>query len=194
MKMPFKDNRVYRNLESLEKTEDFIIEGYATTFNRYEIYEFDGIKYYEEIDRNAFDNADFSDVILQYDHSGKVLARTSNQTLELIIDDVGLKVRADLSKSKSSQELYEEVKNGLVTKMSWAFTVGEESYDKSTRTRKFLKIKKVYDVSAVSIPANQDTSINARGFFDGVIEEERKEFAKLRKAKLRLKLKAKEND
>lgn len=187
--MPYKDTREYRDLESIEKTEDYIIEGYATTFNRYELYEYDGIKFYEEIDRNAFDNADFSDVILQYDHAGKVLARTSNGTLQLSIDDVGLKVRADLSKSRSSKELYEEIENGLVTKMSWAFTYDEQSYDTKTRTRKFEKIKKVYDVSAVSIPANQDTSINARRFFDGVIEEERKEFAELQKRKQRLRLK-----
>lgn len=187
--MPYKDNREYRDLESIEKTKDYIIEGYATTFKKYELYEYDGVKFYEEIDRNAFDGADFSDVILQYDHSGKVLARTSNGTLQLSIDDVGLKVRADLSKSRSSKELYEEIENGLVTKMSWAFTYDEQSYDTKTRTRKFEKIKKVYDVSAVSIPANQDTSINARRFFDGVIEEERKEFAELQKKKKRLKLK-----
>lgn len=184
--MPVKPNREYRSLELLEKKEDFIIEGYATTFEPYLLYEYDGVNYYEQIDRTAFEGADFSDVILQYDHAGKVFARTSNNTLELSIDDVGLKVRADLSKSKGAQELYEEIKNGLVTKMSWAFTVGEEDYDKKTRTRKFLKIKKVYDVSAVSIPANNDTSINARNFFNGVIEEERKEFARARRKKLQI--------
>lgn len=190
--MPIKDNREYRDLQSVEKTEDFIVEGYATTFNRYEIFEHDGIKYYEEIDPKAFEETDFSDVIMQYDHRGKVFARTSNNTLELSIDNVGLKTRADLSKSKGSKELYEEIESGLVTKMSWAFSVSEESYDRDTRTRKFLKIKKVYDVSAVSIPANNDTSINARSYFDGVIEMERKEFAELQKAKLRLRLKMKE--
>lgn len=184
--MPQKINREYRSLALIEETEDYIIEGYATTFERYELYEYDGIKYYEEIDRNAFDGADFSDVIMQYDHNGKVFARTSNGTLQLSIDDKGLRVRADLSKSQSAKELYEEIKNGLITKMSWAFSVGEESYSKETRTRKFLKVKKIYDVSAVSIPANQDTSINARSFFDGVIEEERKEFARAKAKRLRL--------
>lgn len=186
--MSVKPNREYRNLELLEKSEDFVIEGYATTFAPYLLHESDGIKYYEQIDRNAFQEADFSDVIMQYDHNGKVFARTSNGTLELSIDDVGLKVRADLSKSKGAQELYEEIKNGLITKMSWAFTVGEDNYDKKSRTRKFLKIKKVYDVSAVSIPANQDTSINARSYFEGVIESERQELLEQRKRKLALKL------
>lgn len=181
-----KPNREYRSLELLEQTDDYVIEGYATTFEPYELYEHDGIKYYEQIDRNAFDNADFSDVIMQYDHAGKVFARTSNGTLQLSVDDKGLRVRADLSKSQSAKELYEEIKNGLITKMSWAFSFEEQSYSNETRTRKFLKIKKVYDVSAVSIPANNDTSINARSFFDGVIEEERKEFARAKAKRLRL--------
>ncbi|MFQ9555815.1 MAG: HK97 family phage prohead protease [Oscillospiraceae bacterium] len=61
--------------------------------------------------------------------------------------------------------MFEEIKNGLVTKMSWAFRVSEDSYDRDTRTRTILKIAKVYDVSAVSIPANADTDISARSLF-----------------------------
>lgn len=68
----------------------------------------------------------------------------------------GLFTFADLSKSRAAQDMFEEIKNGLVTKMSWAFRVSEDSYDRDTRTRTILKIAKVYDVSAVSIPANAD--------------------------------------
>lgn len=116
-----------------------------------------------------------SDVIMQYDHSGKVLARQSNNTLIIQPDNNGLFICADLGKSNASKEMYEEISNGLVTRMSWAFTVSEDSYDRETHTRKILKVKKVYDVSAVSIPANQDTEISARSYLDGVIETERQE-------------------
>lgn len=150
------------------------------------------MKYYEVIDRHALDEADMSDVIMQYDHNGKVLARQSNKTLIIEPNDKGLFVCADLSKSQASKELYEEINNGLVTRMSWAFTVAEESYNKDTRTRTILKVKKVYDVSAVSIPANQDTEISARSYLDGVIEMERQELLERRKKLLKLKLRLEE--
>ena len=159
---------------------EFYVEGYATTFNKpYLLYEFDGVQYFEVIDRNALVGADMSDVIMQYNHEGKVLARQSNKTLGIEADESGLFTFADLSKSRDAQ--------GLITKMSWAFKVLEDAYDRDTHTRTILKIKKVYDVSAVSYPANSDTEISARSFFDGVIEAERRE-ALARKAQL-LKLK-----
>jgi HK97 family phage prohead protease len=138
------------------------------------MYEWDGIKYYEQIDRAALDDADMSDVIMQYNHSGKVLARNSNGTLGIEADNKGLFTYADLSKSAEARALYEEITNGLITKMSWAFTITEDSYNADTHTRTILKIDKVYDVSAVSYPANADTEISARSYFDGVIEEERR--------------------
>lgn len=194
--LPLVKNREYRNLEILQPLEaeqrddgSYIVEGYATTFGKpYELYEYDGIKYYEVINRNALDNADMSDVIMQYDHEGKVMARQSNNTLTIQPNDHGLFIRADLSKSNASKELYEEINNGLVTRMSWAFSVAEDKYNKETRTREILKVKKVYDVSAVSIPANQDTEISARSFFNGVIEEEKQELLKRRKLKIELEL------
>lgn len=168
---------------------DYYVEGFATTFNKpYLLYEWDGVKYYEEIDRNALDDADLSDVIMQYDHQGKVLARLSNKTLGLEPTDNGLFIYADLSKSQAAKELYEEIRNGLITKMSWAFTVAEDRYDRETRTRTILKIKKVYDVSAVSLPANGDTEISARSWLDGVIEAEKREALERRKRKLKLQI------
>ena len=194
--MPLMKEREYRNLDILQPLEagqrndgTYIVEGYATTFNKpYELYEYDGIKYYEVINRNALDDADMSDVIMQYDHEGKVMARQSNNTLTIQPNDHGLFIRADLSKSNASKELYEEINNGLVTRMSWAFSVAEDKYNKETRTREILKVKKVYDVSAVSIPANQDTEISARSFFNGVIEEEKQELLKRKKLKLKIEL------
>ena len=146
---------------------DYYVEGYATTFDQpYLLFEFGGQKYYERISSDALVGADMSDVILQCNHEGKVLARQSNQTLGIEPDAHGLFVYADLSKSRAAQELYDEIKSGLVTKMSWGFTVREESFDKDTLTWTIHKINRVYDVSAVSIPANADTEIAARSRLD----------------------------
>lgn len=179
---PFRLPEAEKRIDS-----DYYVEGYATTFNKpYLLYEWDGVKYYEEIDRHALDEADLSDVIMQYDHQGKVLARLSNKTLGLEPTDNGLFIFADLSKSQAAKELYEEIRNGLVTKMSWAFTVAEDIYNRENRTRTITKIKKVYDVSAVSIPANGDTDISARSWLNGVIEAERREALERRKRILKL--------
>ena len=120
---------------------------------------------------------------MQYDHQGKVLARLSNGTLGIEPTEKGLFIYADLSKSQEARELYEEIKNGLVTKMSWAFTVADEEYDKETRTRIIKRINKVYDVSAVSIPANDGTIISARSFINGLIEKEQQELLDQKKNK-----------
>lgn len=170
--------REYRKAIELRaaETDDFVVEGYATTFNDpYVMFEMDGIQYKEEIDRHAFDEADMTDVIFQFDHEGRVYARQKNGTLFLSVDDHGLHIRADLSKTEGSRQMYEDIKAGLISEMSFAFTVKEDSYDNETRTRKITKIKKVYDVSAVSIPANPSTEISARDYFNGVIEAEKAE-------------------
>lgn len=180
--MPITPNREYRSVITLlkpderEETAPFHVRGYATTFETpYMLYEYEGVKYFEQVDRNCLDGADLSDVIMQFDHAGRVFARTGNGTLQLGADDHGLWIEADLSTTASSRELYEEIKAGLITKMSWAFTVREESYNKDSHTRAILKIKKVYDVSAVSYPANPDTEIAARSFCAGVAAETRRE-------------------
>lgn len=191
--MPKVKSREYRNLSVLRPTaskrieSNHYVEGYATTFDQaYLLYEWDGIKYYEMIDRHALDGADMSDVIMQYDHQGKVLARKSNGTLLIEPDSKGLFIAADLGKSPAAKEMHEEIDNGLVTRMSWAFTVAEDKFNKETRTRTITKIKKVYDVSAVSIPANNDTEISARSYFDGVIEIEKQELLEQKRKRLKL--------
>lgn len=168
---------------------DYYVEGFATTFNQpYLLWEYEGVKYYEEIDRNALASADMSDVIMQYDHTGKVFARTGNKTLGLEPEDHGLFIFADLSKSSAAKEMYEEISNRLITKMSWAFTVNRDEYDRDTHTRRILEIKKVYDVSAVSLPANEGTDISARSYIDGVIDIERREALARRAQLLKLKI------
>lgn len=156
---------------------DYYVEGYATTFDDpYVMWEYDGIQYKEVIDRHALDGADLSDVIMQFDHSGRVFARTGkSNTLLIEPQDHGLFMAADLSKTEHARSMHEDIAAGLITKMSWAFTVQEDSYDRETHTRRILKIKKVYDVSAVSFPANPSTDISARSWIDGVIEAEKAE-------------------
>ena len=172
---------------------DYYVEGYATTFeDPYVLWEYDGVQYKEVIDRHALDGADLSDVIMQYDHGGRVFARTGkSNTLLIEPQEHGLFMAADLSKTEQARSMHEDIAAGLVTKMSWAFTVQEDSYDRDTHTRRILKIKKVYDVSAVSFPANPSTDISARSWLDGVIEAEKAErlaaqAAERRKQRLRV--------
>ncbi len=167
---------------------DCYVEGYATTFGKpYLLYEFeDGTKFYERIDAHALDGADMGDVIMQYDHEGRVFARCSNKTLILEADEKGLLVAADLGKTDLARGLYQDIEAGMITKMSWAFVVTEDSYDKATRTRTILKVGKVYDVSAVSIPANGDTEISARDFARASYERERRESLQRRARLLRI--------
>lgn len=163
--------------EQFKAEEDsYIVEGYATTFEPYVLFTDEaGTNYSEQIDQKAFDGADMSDVIFLYNHEGRVFARQKNNSLELNVDDHGLKVRADLGKTEGGRQLYEEIKAGLIDQMSFAFTVDADAYDKKTHTRTIQRIRKLYDVSAVSIPANPGTEISARSWFDGVIEQERAE-------------------
>ena len=119
-----------------------------------------------------------SDTIMQYDHAGRVYARVSNETLSLEVDKKGLHVRANLSGTEEGRKLYEEIKGGYTTRMSFGFTVGadkrevSDDYENNITTvlRTITKISKLYDVSAVSLPANDATEISARSFCDGVIE------------------------
>lgn len=178
--MPRKEGREYRdfsagNFHASEDTDSYIVEGYATTFDEPYDFGYNGLK--ECISRSALDGADMSDVIFQFNHEGRVLARQRNNTLSVMCDDHGLFVRADLGGSEQGRQLYEEIKNGLCDRMSWAFIVDDDGwdYDMGTRTSTITKVSKVFDVSAVSIPANQDTEIHARSYLDGAIEMEQQE-------------------
>lgn len=185
--MPVKDGREYRSfgISPLQEDKGFIVEGYATTFN--DPYDM-GMGYMEVIDRNALVGADLSDVIFQLNHEGIVMARLRNNTLELSQDEHGLYVRADLGGSQEGRNLYESIKNGLIDRMSWGFTVPEEgwNYDPQTRTSTITKVDKVYDVSAVSIPANDGTDIHARSYLNGVIERDLQELQEREEERERL--------
>ena len=177
--MAIKSDREYRNTGAFKTDEDYMVEGYASTFERYEMYEWDGVKYYEQIDRHAFDEADMTDVVFLRDHSGRVMARSKNDTVQLSIDDHGLHQRTNLGLTQASREMYEDIKVGNYSQMSFSFVIDRDGdeYDKETHTRIIKRIKKVFDVSAVSFPANPgtDIGISARDYFNGVIEAEKAE-------------------
>ena len=204
--MPKSDKREYRCMPVMAvargdgEEPDYRVRGYASTFGEpYKLYDgWDGNPFYEVIDAGAFDEAEMDDVIMQYDHEGMVYARTRNGSLKLEMDDHGLMVEADLGLTQESRKLYEAISTGLIDRMSFCFVVAEdgEEYDKKTRTSTIKRIAKVYDVSAVSIPANPGTEISAerKKRMDGVIQEERAErlAAEARMKRIRmLKVKAK---
>ncbi|MBQ1576025.1 MAG: HK97 family phage prohead protease [Oscillospiraceae bacterium] len=193
------EGRQYRSVVEIRAVdEEMIVEGYATTFNTpYTLYEDNDFRIDEQVDARAFDNADMSDVIMQYDHEGRVFARISNGTLQLEPDEHGLHVRADLSGTEIGRQLYEEIKGGYTSKMSFGFTVEsdeelrKEEDGKETYLRTITGIRKLYDVSAVSLPANNATEISARAYCEGVIAEaaeERRAAAERERQKRKIKI------
>lgn len=181
------DGREYRNMElraSGNAGDEMIVEGYATTFNEpYLLWSEDGYRVFEQVDRDAFTGCDMSDVIMQYNHEGRVFARMSNGTLSCTPDDHGLLTRAALGGTEIGRQLYDEIKGGYTDQMSFGFTVAEDTREISENAdtkeveilRTIKRIKKLYDVSAVSIPANPATSIAARTYGEGAIAEAKAE-------------------
>lgn len=162
--------------------EQLIVEGYAAVFEQPTVlFEYDGIQYREVIDRDAFLGVDLSDVPFKYNHSDDflVLARTKNRTMELTLDNTGLQVRANLANITAGQDLYKLIKRGDIDKMSFGFTVAEEKYDPTTHTRRIMKFKNIYDVSAVPQAAYNSTSLDiadglsARDYFSAQIDAEK---------------------
>ena len=203
------EGRSYRHTQAFEVRqqdgERREVTGYATTFNEpYELFCYDNWEGYrihvmEQLDAEAFANCDMSDVIMQYNHEGRVFARTSNGTLKLTTDQHGLFVEADLSGTEIGRQLYDEIRGGYTNRMSFGFRVSkdrrEEERDEDNKvitvTRTITGISKLYDVSAVSIPANDGTEISARSYVDGVIAwltEERRLAEKRERQKKKIRL------
>ena len=182
--MSSKDNRQYRsfaasNFAAVDDAErhPYTVRGYFTTFeDPYTLWtDSDGTERKEVIDRDAFAGCDLSDVIFQFDHHGMVFARQRNKTLEVGFDDHGGWCQARLDGCQQGRDLYEAITNGLIDRMSFGFTIADFDYDRDTHTSRIMRIDKLYDVSAVSIPANPDTEISARSYLNGVIEAAKQE-------------------
>lgn len=194
----FKDQAQTRALSVFSSATDAkridterYVEGFAARYEPYILYyDYDNQPVYERFERGCFDGCDMSDIIFQYDHAGRVLARTSNGSLLVSVEEDGLFMAADLNRTENARNLYEDIDAGMVTKMSWRFRTGNYYYDKDTRTIVHLTVKKVYDVSAVSIPANDNTEINARAWVDGEIAQAARREVELeeRRRKLRTKI------
>ena len=196
--MPVKNDREYRSMTmSAVEGQEYRVHGYATTFDDpYVLWEDRDIVVKEIIDHDALLNADMSDVIMQVNHEGRVFARNSNDTLSLVPDAHGLGVEAYLGGTDLGRGVFQDIAGGYMTKMSWAFTVERDEWKseqapdgRSLETRTIKAVKKIYDVSVVSIPANDATEISARNLADGVIERvkaERLEALELRKRKMLL--------
>ena len=199
--MPIMKDRQYRTLpfetpaqeEKKNKFDsDCYVEGYAAKYERYVLFDFGEQIVYEEFMPDCFRDCDMSDIIFQFDHSGRVYARKSNNTLTVEPDNVGLFICADLSKTSAARSMYEDIQAGNVTKMSWGFMPDYDTLEVVEQgneiTLRHHHIKKIYDVSAVSLPANDNTEIQARSFADGVIDKALKEIQKRKNHIKRIKL------
>ena len=181
-------DREYRSFDF--ESKEMQVEGQAVTFETPTVlFEEDGVKFYEVISKDAFNETQMNDVVLNIDHQGKPAAKTKNGTLKLERNDSGLYVVADLSKNATGRELYEDIQNGFFDKMSFAFTIRESAYDTKTRTLRIEKIDRLFDVSAVTFPAYEQTSIMARSTLKAEAEKELMEVREREARKKRLKLK-----
>lgn len=158
--------------------EDMILEGYACVFGERTLIGSTEWGFYEIIDREAFDGADMKDVPLKYNHTDAVpiLARTRNGSLSLSVDGKGLKITAKLLDTQDARDMYKRVQEGLIDKMSFAFTIRDQEFDYNFEPplRTIKRFDRIWDVSVVDIPAYEGTSVYARDFkasVDSVLEE-----------------------
>ena len=180
-------NQQFRAVDNEENK--MIIEGYAIVFNQPATYD-----YTEIISEKSLDNTDMSDVVLRYNHNDSfiVLARTRNKSLELIPDEIGLKIRATLQNDITDHvNIYNAIKSQLIDKQSFAFTVKAFEYDYETDTRTITDIDKLYDVSVVDQPFYEGTDVSVSRDIkaDDFIEERnqiRKKVENLKEAKAKV--------
>ena len=197
-KIKLKNERQVRALqvflpapEAKRLDSNYYVEGYAARFEPYVLFEDEDGPIYERFERDCFAGCDMSDIIFQLNHQGTVMARQSNGSLIVEVNENGLFTAADLGRTEAARRLYEEISTGMITKMSWGFFLGDYYYDPDTRTIVHETVKKIFDVSAVSIPANNNTEINARSWADGVIDLAARSEAELEERRRRLRLKIK---
>jgi len=180
-----------------EEDDKMILEGYALVFNNETLIGDEEYGFIEEIDSRALSETKMKDVPMKYNHmdSFLILARTRNKSLSLSVDSVGLKIRAELLDTNTNQDIYKMVRSGLLDKMSFAFTVDEQVWNREGRVpkRTITKIERLYDVSVVDTPAYDSTSIYARSLESMELElkamelEEQEEQSKIIKKRIKIK-------
>lgn len=184
------ENLIVRNDEQESK---MIIEGYPIVFDKETYIDLGYDGWFEKVDRNAFANADMSDVALKYNHNDNVfiLARTRNESLKLTIDDHGVFMHAELIDTTTNRDVYEMVRSGLLTEGSFAFTVTDHTETKDDNGevhRTITGIGILFDVAICPNGAYGDlTEIYARSL--DLLESKKKDKAEALKrcAVLRLK-------
>ena len=134
------------------------ISGYAATFN-----DVTDLGYFrEQIATGAFDGRTDDDVRLLINHTGVPLARTTNGTLRLSVDDDGLRYEAELADTQEGRDLYTLIQRGDISQSSFAFSIEDEEWDNKANLRTVLKVGRLYDVSPVTYPAYATTTVSAR--------------------------------
>lgn len=167
-----------------EKSDEMVIEGYAAVFET----ETDLGWCKEIISRDAFNNCNMSDCVLKYNHNDNclILARTRNKSLELLVDNKGLKIRATLIDTTQNRDIYKMIKAELLDKMSIAFSVKKQKWDYENDVRRITEISQLFDVSVVDVPAYDTTEIYARKKEE--YKEEKYKYKKEKTEKEKLKL------
>ena len=134
------------------KTNPVII-GHAAVFNTLSE---DLGGFQERIHKNAFDEVLDNDVRAFFNHDpNHLLARTSSGTLKLAVDEKGLKYEFSVPDTSSGRDLLVSMERGDISQSSFAFTIEDDSWDQEDGIdiRTINKVKRLYDVSPVSIPA-----------------------------------------
>ena len=158
--------------------EKMIVEGYAIVFDEETLIGDEERGFIEVIDKNALKDTNMKDVPFKYNHNDVtlILARTRNGSLSLEVDEKGLKIRAELIDTTSNVDIYKSIVAGLLDKMSFAFTVKSQSWDRSGKIpkRTITAIDRLFDVSVVDLPAYDQTSIQASARSLELVETELK--------------------
>lgn len=186
MEKKIKEVRL-KEIRALEnEPEKMVVEGYAIVFD-----EPTDLGYMEVIESGALDKCDMSDVCMKYNHEDNtlIMARTRNKSLQLTVDEHGLKVYAELIDTQSNRDIYKSIQAGLLDKMSFAFIVSDANWDTvdGRDIRRITGIAKLFDVSVVDVPAYDQTEVYARS--KEAVEKEQEEYHKLKLEKEKLKLK-----
>lgn len=162
------------NYEFRAMPESRTIVGTATVFNS----SYDMGWYDEEMTPDVFDDADMNDVVALFNHDANmVLARTKSGTLKLKVTGNAMEYEFEAPNTTLGNDLLEMVKRGDIYQSSFAFSVEKESWHEmeSMKPKRLIrKIKKVYDVSPVTYPANPDTMVAKRSYEEvqGAVNEE----------------------
>ena len=160
----------FRAVDIADDNKEKKIEGHAAVFDSKTNI---GGWFYEVIERGAFDECDLSDVLFFVNHNqDKIpIARSrnnnSNSTMQLKVDDTGLFISAkpDCENNEEARALYSSIKRGDIDGMSFAFRIKDCKWtdlDTDMPTRHITAFQKIYEVSAVNMPAYESTDVSAR--------------------------------